>query len=409
MKKMGARELTILVTCWMAVSWISSDMYLPALPILDQTFPTSYAIINLTLVAYTGAMPIGAAIIGPIADRFGRLMPLRVSSIAFVVTMLACAVAPNIWILIVMRCISGLCGGGVMTMAIIYINDMLEGEELDRGITLSQSLVAIGPVVAPFIGSLMINVISWRGIFVLMTVLAIACTLWSLRLKETLPPEKRETTGVVRTIGLLFKVGRNVTFTSILIALSMPVLGFGVFMVVCSYVFIDFYAQSNFVYSIYYGIASVISIGGPMLYFFLQKRTSAKNCVRIILYLLLLSAILLIFFGDKGPTWYIIGILPMIFSESMARPCSYLVLLKLTPDNIGSATGLINLVYGLLAAAGTPIASMSVWSTVITATAWPMLYASVLAIVIFAVLLYVIKTKAFDVTQDEPSEVTDNG
>src|SRR6202034_2608127 len=75
------------------------DMYLPALPDISRQLHASASAVQLTLTACLIGIAAGQLLLGPISDRIGRRPPLLGGLAAFVLSSLACAMAPNIYAL----------------------------------------------------------------------------------------------------------------------------------------------------------------------------------------------------------------------------------------------------------------------------------------------------------------------
>ncbi len=73
----GARrlELFLLLGALTAFAPLTTDIYLPAMPVLQQEFATNAASVQLTLATYFIGFALGQSFWGPIADRYGRRPP----------------------------------------------------------------------------------------------------------------------------------------------------------------------------------------------------------------------------------------------------------------------------------------------------------------------------------------------
>ena len=393
-----------MATVWTTVIWMGSDMYLPALPVLGETFPVPEAVINLTLLSFSVALPFGSLIGGPLSDRLGRLGPTLGGGGLYALANVVCALAPTIEVLIVVRALAGLGGGVIAATTMAIIKDSLEGAELDRAITMTQSFAAVGPIAAPFIGSFMLAVTSWRGVFVVLAVLAALCLLWTLRIGETLPVGKRADVHVMTSVGLVWKVGRNPSFMVLLLVLSAPALSWGVYMTLCPYAYIDFFGMSNLVYSVFYGLTCAISIIGPFVFLFLHKRLSDRVLVWLFLVLLGVSGALVATLGTLAPVAFFLTCVPFFLAESMSRPYAYLVLMRAAPDNAGSASALITFVMAMFVAVGTPIASLPFWPNYVVGTGLPFVGVAVIAAVLLVVLVRVIRSDILDQSDEESAD-----
>ena len=103
------------------------DMYLPALPDINRELHASASAVQLTLTACLIGIAAGQLILGPISDRYGRRPPLLAGLAAFVLSSLACAVAPNIYFLTGFRLIQGLGGAAGIVIARSIVRDLHSG------------------------------------------------------------------------------------------------------------------------------------------------------------------------------------------------------------------------------------------------------------------------------------------
>ena len=87
---------------------LAIDFYLPGFPAMAQAFATDEKHIQTTLAAYFLGLSLGQLAYGPVADRFGRRVPLLVGVTLFTLASLACAFAPSLDALIVARFVQAL-------------------------------------------------------------------------------------------------------------------------------------------------------------------------------------------------------------------------------------------------------------------------------------------------------------
>lgn len=391
----GNWGLVLLVSLWTTVLWMGADMYLPALPLMDEALGTTERLVNVTLLAFSIAGPIGALIGGPLSDKMGRFVPTIVGGAVYVVGNVLCALASSVEVLVVWRVFAGLGSGVCMATTMAILKDCLDGEALDTAVTASQSLAIVGPIVAPFLGSLMIGLVGWRGIFGLLALMGAVLLLAYLRLGETLPAERRADVSVLGSLGLIADIGKNRPFMVLLLALALPALCFGVFMTACSYIYIDEFGLTYLQYSFMYAATSVASIFAPFLYGALSRRLGNRRVIWICVVLLMFSGLWQLVVGSFGALFFVAGTLPFALAEGMARPCAYLVLLRAESERAGSASALINFTLGVLVALGTPIASLP-WASHVVAVGAPTLLAGLLGAALFAVLLFKMKSRIAD-------------
>ena len=84
---MSARRrlwLTIFLGVMTAIAPLSTDMYLPALPEVQQDFSVSTSLVQMTLTMTTLGMALGQILVGPLSDLFGRRRPLFIGMLVFI-------------------------------------------------------------------------------------------------------------------------------------------------------------------------------------------------------------------------------------------------------------------------------------------------------------------------------------
>lgn len=190
-KSIGPRELTVMMASLMALNALAIDAMLPAFPAmvrgLGLTDPNQIQYVISTFLAGTG---IGALIYGPLSDRYGRKPILLIATIGAAVFSLACSIAPDFRVMLIMRFSHGLLAAAMGVLVVSVIRDQFEGDAMARRMSTIFLIFMIVPIVAPTIGQLVLLFAGWRVIFDLMALMAVAAAIWVyLRLPETLAPE----------------------------------------------------------------------------------------------------------------------------------------------------------------------------------------------------------------------------
>lgn len=175
-----------------AVSPFAIDMYLPAMPAIEEGLGTSIAGTQATITAYFLSFGLAQLIYGPLADRFGRKPPIFAGLGIFLLGTILCAVAPDIRWLVAARFVQGMGGAALMVVPRAIIRDLYTGPEGTRLMAMIMLVISVSPMLAPLVGSGVIALGGWRAVF---WVIAVA-TLMSLALltfaqPETLAPENR--------------------------------------------------------------------------------------------------------------------------------------------------------------------------------------------------------------------------
>lgn len=180
----------VLLTVLIGLPRITLDMHLPALPAMADYFQTSDSQLQLTLTLYTLGSAISLLISGPLTDRFGRRPVLLVGLFLYVIATVACALADSLSVLIVARLFQALGGCCTTVIGRVIVRDYFDRHEQARLLGLISMAMAVSPMAAPVLGSLMLPFINWRGLFVLLGVIgALLYLVVYRRLPETRPPQ----------------------------------------------------------------------------------------------------------------------------------------------------------------------------------------------------------------------------
>ncbi|WP_342416424.1 multidrug effflux MFS transporter [Paenibacillus sp. FSL R10-2782] len=187
---------------------LSIDMYLPSLPTLADNLHTTTSLAQLSLTACLLGLAVGQIVAGPLSDVRGRRGPLVVSLILYAAASLLCVFAPSISVLIGLRFIQGLTGSAGIVISRAVARDLYSGKELTRFFSLLMLVNGVAPIAAPVLGGVLLNFVSWRGVFMVLCVVGVAMLIAVvLGLPETLPVSRRSSGGLeqtLRTLGHLF-------------------------------------------------------------------------------------------------------------------------------------------------------------------------------------------------------------
>ncbi len=180
---------------------LATDMYVPAFPQVAAELGASATQVQLTLTTFFVAMALGQLVGGPISDQRGRRGLLLTSLAVFATASLACAVSPNITVLMVARAVQGFAGGWAMVIARAIVVDLAVGTRLVQALNIVAGVGGIAPIVGPLLGGLIVQFSHWRISFWLLAGLAAAMLVAvAVAIPETLPPERRRG-GELRELG----------------------------------------------------------------------------------------------------------------------------------------------------------------------------------------------------------------
>lgn len=163
-----------------ALTVLTLNMFLPALPQMQAAFGVSEAVMGFAISGYMVAAAVLQLVMGPVSDRLGRRPVVLVMLALYVVASVICLLARDIWIFLAARVVQAVAvGGGVLASAIV--RDMYEGRVAAAKLATIASAMAIAPMLAPMLGGALTSVLGWRAVFVVYAVIGAALLALSWR------------------------------------------------------------------------------------------------------------------------------------------------------------------------------------------------------------------------------------
>ncbi|MFQ6576366.1 multidrug effflux MFS transporter [Pseudomonas sp. UM16] len=187
---------------------LAIDFYLPGFPAMALAFGTDENHIQTTLAVYFLGLSTGQLAYGPVADRFGRRIPLLVGVCLFTLASIACAFAPNLEALIVARFVQALGGCAGMVLSRAIVSDKCDAVASAKVFSQLMLVMGLAPILAPMLGGVLVNVYGWQSIFIALTLFSALCTVAvALGLPESLPANqpRQPLSGALRQYGRLLK------------------------------------------------------------------------------------------------------------------------------------------------------------------------------------------------------------
>jgi DHA1 family bicyclomycin/chloramphenicol resistance-like MFS transporter len=197
----GVARLALLLGAFVAIGPLTIDMYLPALPTITRELETTSAAVQLTLTGTLVGLALGQLVLGPLSDALGRRRPLLAGTALHVLASALVLVAPNLAVLGVLRVLQGVGTAAGAVIAIAVVRDLFDGRAAATMLSRLFLVLGAAPVLAPTIGGELLRFTSWRGIFAFLAVYGVVIIVVGARaLPETLPPERRRSSGVGGTL-----------------------------------------------------------------------------------------------------------------------------------------------------------------------------------------------------------------
>jgi MFS transporter, DHA1 family, multidrug resistance protein len=175
-----------------AFSSMSIDMYLPAFPQMARDLHVPLSTVQLSISAFLFGSAVGQLFYGPLADRWGRRIPLLAGLTLYVVSTIGCAMVHTGTALLFWRVVMAVGGGAGMVISRAVVRDLYDTTEAARMFSLLMLIMGIAPILAPIGGGQLLLITGWRGIFGFLALFGTASLVAAaLGLSESLPVERR--------------------------------------------------------------------------------------------------------------------------------------------------------------------------------------------------------------------------
>ena len=238
--KTAGLSFVIILSALMAFTSLSTDIYLPAMPLMAQDL---HGNAELTITGFLMGFCVAQLIWGPLSDHFGRRLPLFIGMALFMIGSVGCALSTDISQIVFWRVFQalGACTGPMLARAMI--RDLFSRTRAAQMLSTLMIIMAIAPIAGPLLGGQMIKFTTWHAIFWLLAVIGGMMFVSLFWLPETLPQEKRGKASLPSACRNYYALLTNTTFMRFTLCLT--------FYYVAAYAFIT---GSPFVYITYFGV-----------------------------------------------------------------------------------------------------------------------------------------------------------
>jgi len=168
---------------------IDVQIFSPILPLLAKDFNISVARAGIAVTAYAITAAAWVLFIGPLSDRFGRVIFLRVAAGLFSTASMLAFFSEKFEGYLAARVLAGLAGGTMSACIIALVADLTPYEKRGRAMGLVGSMYSIAAVCGVPIGALMADLFGWRSVYLLFAVPALLLALFTHRMQQAVDRE----------------------------------------------------------------------------------------------------------------------------------------------------------------------------------------------------------------------------
>jgi len=384
---MSSGWVVVILSTLLGIQPVTTDLYLPALPALADSFAAPMAQAQYTLSALLLAFGCSQLLWGPLSDRFGRRPILLIGLTVYVLTTVASTLAPSMQWLIGWRVLQGAAMGAVVMCARAIVRDLYRPTDGARIMSKGLSGLGVLACICGPVGGLLADYAGWRITLLAPAVFGVlALGLITLRFKESL---SRPNPLALRPAALLrtwLQILRNPTFLAFSALSAASYGGLFTFLATSSFVLINIMGLSKTQYGVVFFFMCLAYVVGTFLCRRLLTRFGVQNSVGIAAGLSLTSGLLL-----AGLTWAGVNnlwaiVLPyalFMLAHGVHQPCGQSGAVGPFPQAAGTASAVNGFLMTLVAfVMGTWLGThmdgtarpltygVALWSLLIALVAW---------------------------------------
>jgi MFS transporter, DHA1 family, multidrug resistance protein len=341
-------RLLLLLALLSAFPPLSTDMYLPAIPLLQKAWHQPLAVVNLTLVGFFVAYCVSLLFYGPLSDRFGR-RPLLLTGIGlFILASLLCGLSTGIAGLIVFRVLQAAGAASAATLVLAISKDVYKGYERERVLAYIGVIMALAPMLAPVFGGWVMTWFSWRWVFVIQAVVAVIAWIGVLRMPETL--KVPSASSARQTAGIYFELLGNRRYLGFALMMSIIVLPHFAFIGGSADIYITRLGLSEQVFGYFFALNAAAIMAGSFACTRLLGRVGSRNLLTAGFVGILIGGAGMYTRWLPGPWGLALPMAVISFSFFLSRPPSNNLVLEQVDRHAGAASSLLIFIYFMLGA-----------------------------------------------------------
>jgi EmrB/QacA subfamily drug resistance transporter len=161
-----------------------------ALPTLAAEFNASFATVQWVVLAFLLGLSVLLLSVGRLADMAGKKRIFAAGLVVFVVGSVLCGLAPSIYALILARLVQAIGASMTIALGVAIVTETWPQQQRGQAIGFSAGVIALGIVVGPALGGLIISALSWRWIFFVNVPLGVIALILIWRYIPPLRPKK---------------------------------------------------------------------------------------------------------------------------------------------------------------------------------------------------------------------------
>lgn len=311
-------EFVVVISLMMALTALSIDAMMPALPQIGSEFKIQTANDRQLIISmiFLG-LAIGQLFFGPLSDRTGRKPAIYTGYGIYVAGSLLSIFAISFPMMLAGRLLQGIGVSAPRAVTMALVRDRYAGRMMARVMSFVMTVFILVPMLAPSLGQAILGFSGWRGIFVSFVAIALVTLIWfASRMPETLPSERRRPFSLRHIVDATIVIVKNRIAFGYTVSTGLVGGAFLGYLNSAQQIFQEQYALGEF-FPILFGIISV-SIGlasflNARLVMHFGMRFLVEWSLRMILVLAVIALLVFQLTPGQAALWLVMAYLMLTF------------------------------------------------------------------------------------------------
>lgn len=337
--------LTLMLAALTALTALSIDMSLPAIPEFQRVFAAAPAEAQLTLSLFLAGFAFGQLFCGPLSDRLGRRPVLLAGLSLFSLAGLACALSPSLGWLLFGRFLQGLGASVGPVVARAIVRDSYDAESASSVLSQIVQVMIVAPLVAPTLGGYLLVEFGWPSVFV---ALGLGGALLGFVCWRSLPETSTGQGGASALAGLRSLLTHRQSLRHVLCVCAVYA---GMFAYVggSPLVLMDVFGVSERHFGAYFAVtAASLLVSATLNRALLKRHVPSSTLLRWGVRIVLVSGLLLPFTMGFGLAGVLVPMMGYLFGQGLLMPNATAA--AMAPH--GRSAGVVSSAIGFLQTAG---------------------------------------------------------
>jgi DHA1 family bicyclomycin/chloramphenicol resistance-like MFS transporter len=332
----GAQRRTYIIVIGLLTTLLpfTIDLVLPAFPSIGQDFNAPNSAVQFTFTGVTIGFAIGQLVAGP----------MLILTALHLTGSLLCIVTPSIDMFFFSRLLQGIGGAGAAVLMGAIVRDLYTGAPMLKMMARVSLISGLAPILAPLIGSQLVTLLPWRGLFVFLACYGAMVWFFTYRyLIETLHRDNRRSTGVKLVLVRFKAVLGDRIYVGILIFSVLQIVALFGYLNTVSFLYQGTYGLTPATFGLVFSANSVMLYLGTQLGAKLSKRFAAQWILIVNASLFALAGYGLIFAGLAAAPLFVVEalVMLMLFNFGSTTTLTGALTLAQHPNEAGTAASLI--------------------------------------------------------------------